>query len=220
MRANENTCRFSRRGANILWAFTLSTALWAGSGRAEPFVLPPPPDAHPPQLAGEFRADLVLPLHTTALCPASSECVLGNGMGVGLTGWYRWWRGSGVGIGYDLWILDGNGVYELSSIHHLRVGFRQNFLPEKLAHPFVGASLGIVLVGDTFLADGVGGALDVTAGVELEITESLAFTAALAMRLMSTSAFVSATDGVRRSDPFGVNAITMVRLGLVLLPSR
>ena len=39
------------------------------------FVVPPPPEAHPPRLSGEVRLDVVFPFEQDPLCPDGSACV-------------------------------------------------------------------------------------------------------------------------------------------------
>ena len=122
-----------------------------------------------------------------------------------------------MGIGYDIAFLDGNGVFELTTLQNIRATLRYYGLPRRLIHPFVGAHLGIILLGDTFSVDAAGASLDVFSGAEVEITSGLSFTGALAVRAFVTQSFVSESDGVARAEEVGVNVAIMLRVGLILM---
>ncbi len=191
----------------------------APSARAgEPFEVPRPPQEHPPIIAGEARVDVVFPLARRPLCPRGSECVFGGGAGLGGVLEWRWPSGWGLGFGYDVWFLDGNGVHELTTMQVLRLTFRHHFLLERQAHPWVGGALGGLVFGDTFAADAGGALLDVQAGLEVELTASLVFTAGVLGRFFATSSFRTASDGVERAERIGVNGALVLTAGLVLLP--
>lgn len=181
------------------------------------FELPPPPETLPPQLAGEARLDVVFPLAQGRLCPPGELCVFGGGGGVG--GLVEWRRASGLalGVGYDVWFLDGNGVHELSTLQAVRFNLRKFFLPHREVHPYVGGAVGALLFGDTFRHNAVGALVDLTFGFEVEISPTLAFTAGIAVRLFYTTEFESRSDGVIRGDNFGVDGAAALQVGLVLL---
>ena len=144
--------------------------------------------------------------------------MFGGGAGLGGVLEWRWPSGLGMGLGYDLWLLDGNGVHELSTMQAVRWTLRYHFLPDRLVHPWVGGGLGGLLFGDTFAADAGGVLADLQAGVEVELTASLAFTVGLLARFFTTSSFRTASDGVERADDVGLNGALVLTAGLVLLP--
>ena len=67
-----------------------------------------------------------------------------------------------------------------------------------MVHPYVGAGVGAMLFGDTLRVASVGGVLDVLAGVEFELTETLSLTTGVQWRLFTLSSFESEPDGVGR----------------------
>jgi len=216
----------SRSGRVVGTALVLGSLL-APTAHAQPpanaeaedaFELPPPRDSHPPHLAGEFHAELVFPFEDENICPRGAACIFGDGAGIGATLWWRYPRGFALGARYDVWFLDGNGVHELSSLQVLSFVLRQTFKLQHLMHPFLGVGIGGLLFGDTFQDNAVGGALDATAGLEIEITSQLAFTTALTARIFTTNAFNSRSDAVSRGEGFGLNAALALQFGLVLLP--
>ena len=189
----------------------------AGAAQDDVFELPPPPETLPPHRAGEFQVAMVFPVQREPLCPEGRACVFGGGGGIAATLEWRWPRGVALGVGYDVWFLDGNGVYEIASLQYLRGRFRYYGFRRSLVHPFVGASVGAILFGDVFQQNAFGAGVEGAAGIELEITATLSFTAALAARFFATGPFNSDSDGVRRSDGFGVNSALALQFGLVLI---
>jgi len=200
-----------------LSALVLVAGLAAAPARAEPFEEPPAPDEVPARRAGELLVDAVFPLITTPLCPIDAQCIFGGGGGVGATLEWRYPRGLAVGFGYDVSFLDGSGVWELSTLQMIRGTVRYYGIRERLIHPYAGASAGLILLGDTFQASGVGGGVDLFAGAEVEITSGLSFTGALAVRTFVTNEFTTSGDAVTRADSFGLNVAIMLRFGLVLV---
>lgn len=191
--------------------------LVASPALAEPFELPPPRNEQPVRLAGEVDLLVVFPFAQDSLCPAGSECILGSGAGIGGLLEWRFPRGLGIGVGYDAWFLDGNGVVELSTFQALRATLRYRLLRDRQVHPYLGAAIGGLILGDTFRAEAVGGIVDMLLGVEIELSADLAFTAGVLVRLLSTSAFRSNSDGVERSQGFGIDGAAALTVGLVLL---
>lgn len=187
-----------------------------GFAEAQEYSPPPPPDDHPARITGEVHLDVVLPIATRPLCPEGSGCVFGGGGGIGGVLEWRWPRGQTVGLGYDVWFLDGNGVHELSTLQALRAVTRRFFLRERQVHPYVGASLGVLLFGDAFRHRAVGGLVDLLLGIESEITPTLSFVVGVAVRLFTTSRFTSVSDGVERSGRFGLDSAALLQIGLIL----
>jgi hypothetical protein len=192
-------------------------SLVAAQEGAGAFELPPPPDSLGPHRVGEFYMSFVFPVARDPLCPADAACIFGGGGGVGALTEWRWPRGPAVGFGYDLWFLNGNAVFELTTVQFLKAHFRYYGLKEKLAHPFVGVGLGFLLLGDVFRRNAVGAGVEGTVGVELELTSRLAFTSQLSLRAFATNGFRSRSDGVDRAVDFGVDVAASLTFGLVLL---
>lgn len=189
----------------------------ASGVRAEPFELPPPRSELPVRLAGEVSLQLVFPFAQDSLCPEGSDCILGSGGGLGGLLEWRLPSGLGLGIGYDAWFLDGNGVNELSTFQALRFSLRYKLLRDRQVHPYLGGSIGGLVLGDTFDAEAVGGIVDLLLGVEIELSATLAFTAGVVVRFLTTSSFRSNSDGVERAQGFGVDGAAALKVGLVLL---
>jgi hypothetical protein len=177
----------------------------------------PEPRRRPPRLAGEVHLEAVVPVATAPLCPADAACILGAGAGVGGVVERRWWSGVSLGLAYDAWFLNGNGVYEVTVVQSLGALLRQQFLLENMAHPFVGVGVGGVLLGENFGASAAGLALEGHFGVEIEMSPALAVTITTVWRLFVTTSFRTPADGVRRVADQGPNLAATLRLGLVIL---
>ncbi len=184
---------------------------------SEVFLLPPDPKLQPPSIAIQIHAEALSPVATRAICPGGARCVLGGGGGVGGVLERRAPWGFALGLGYDAFFLDGNGVYELSVLQAFRVGVRYRFLRERSIHPYVGVGFGALIFGDTFRANTVGGVLSTELGAEFELGGTLSFVAALTARMFSVKEFVSTGDDVQRAADFGINAMVGLQLGVVLL---
>lgn len=204
--------------ASLRFCGLLLLALHAlgGVAGADDHAPPPPPDDHPPRITGEVHLDVVLPIATRPLCPTGSGCVFGGGGGIGGMLEWRWPRGQTVGLGYDVWFLDGNGVHELSTLQSLRAVTRRFFLRDRQVHPYLGASLGVLLFGEAFRHRAVGGLVDLLLGIESEITPTLSFVVGVAVRLFTTSRFTSRSDDVVRSGRFGLDSAALLQVGLIL----
>lgn len=180
-----------------------------------PVPLPSERSAH---FAGEVHLEAVFPIVTRPLCPPGAACIFGGGAGVGLLFERRWRTGWAIGGAYDLWILDGNGVHEVTTIQDLAVSLRYRFLRQNISHPFVAGQIGALLLGDSFGVAAAGGSVEAIVGVEIEMSPNLALVVASAWRLFMTSSFETGNDGVRRVEDQGVNLGATLRLGLAILP--
>jgi hypothetical protein len=183
----------------------------------KPEALIPSPDELPPVLAGDVHASGVFPVADDALCPADAECIFGGGGGLGGGIERRWPSGYAMGVGYDFWFLDANGVYEITVLQMVSLGVRYFFLPKLQSHPFIGGRIGGLVLGDTFKVDSVGAAAQLRAGVEIEITDTVAFSVASAWRLFFASAFTTPNDGVERAQGGGVSVAGTLQFGLSIL---
>lgn len=217
----------SRAQNSVILAGAL-VALWGGLGpeavaraqgdeAAPEFLVPPAPDNQSPRIAGEVHLDLAFALADSNICPSGGECVFNSGGGIGGALERRYPSGAAVGIGYDAWFLDGNGVYELATLQVLRGYVKYLLLHDRFMHPFFGVGVGGVLFGDSFRVESVGGALDFISGVELEVSPTLAVTTTLTWRLVMNTAFTTENDMFPRSQSPGVNVALGLQFGLVIL---
>lgn len=198
----------------------LAVAAWAGPAAAQdtgpPLELPPAPGEQAPILVGEVHAQSVFPIVDGPLCPADATCIFRAGGGVGARIERLLPTGLSLGILYDGWFLDGGGVYEIGVAHLLHFGARYQFLRERLLHPFVGASLGGLIFGDSFGADAIGGAAQLQGGVEIELTAHLALSLAMSWWVLTTTSFTTVQDGVERGRGAGLSVATALQLGLAI----
>lgn len=210
----------TRKYAPVLmfWACFAPVFVASTPVRADEFAPPPPPRDHAPTVAGEVHLDVVFPFADRPLCPPEGACVFGGGGGIGGIIEWRYPSGWAIGAGYDVWLLDGNGVHELSTLQALRLVGRRSFLRTRQIHPFVGAAIGGLLFGDAFRRNAGGGLVDLFTGFELEINATLAFVVDVGVRLFATSAFTSRSDELDRASDFGIDGAAILQVGLVLTP--
>lgn len=189
----------------------------ATGARADELVLPPEPDERPPRRSIEIDLGLTAPLFSGSLCPSGHRCLVGGGASFGVLVERRRPRGFSLGIGYELALLDGHTVYEISTTQELFVAFRHFFLPREALHPFVSSGGGVVVLGDTFRIDtvGVNGHLDV--GLEAELSETVACTFGLGLRMGWFLPFSTEVDNARRSRGGEPTLLVLARVGLVLI---
>lgn len=186
-------------------------------GRA-PHVEPPPaPESREPELIAQVHLGAVIPLERTDICPGESLCVLGGGAIVGMEIERRWPFGLGVLVAYDAWFVDSGGVFELGVAQIVRAAAQYVFLDEASVHPAIHLGVGALVFGDTLLVSTVGGAIDLGASVELELTESVALTFGAQAWLFTTSPFTTERDRTMRSEGLGLNAALQINMGLSIL---
>jgi hypothetical protein len=176
---------------------------------------PPAPEEHEPTPAVSMNVAAVAPIERSTICPVGHDCVIGVGVGVGVQ--VEWRSADRVGLvaGYDFWLLDGNGVYELGALHASRVGLRYVVDDATRVHPFIDAAVGLLAFGDAANVATLGGLVTAGAGAEIELTESVAFVAALESWFFATGSFVT-PDGAWRSSGFGVNAALQITVGIAI----
>lgn len=185
--------------------------------RAERHVEPPPaPESRDPELNTELRLGAVWPLERTDICPGDSLCVLGAGGTFGIEIERRWSIGLGISLAYDAWFVDSGGVFELGVVQIVRAGLRYVFGTEWLVHPAVHIGGGALVFGDTLLISTVGGAINGGASAELELTESVALTAAAQLWFFTTSPFTTGRDRTPRSGGAGLNLALQASVGLTI----
>lgn len=184
---------------------------------AEPFELPRPPEELDAVLAVEVHVSAVQPVLRDPLCPPGADCVFGAGGGVGGSLERRWPTGMSLGLAYDAWFLDSNNIYELALMQMLSARVRYYMLQDTALHPHLGVGAGALIFGDTLQIATVGFAVEVSVGVEWEVTESIAVSAALPWRLFTTSSFQTTRDRAERAEEAGINLAVSLQLGLTIV---
>lgn len=214
---------------------TLAMALWlaapglllaqapgsapAADGRAGrvPVLTPPPsPAEHEPVLLVDVYLGLVTPLERSDICPGGASCVLGGGAVVGGEIERRWAFGLGIFLGYEAWFVESGGVFELGTAQLIRAGLRFSFLESQVVHPAIHVGAGAMVFGDALFVSTVGGALDLGATTEIELTDSVAATVGAKTWLFTTGPFTT-RDEVERSQGAGINVALMLSVGLSIL---
>jgi hypothetical protein len=107
-------------------------------------------------------------------------------------------------------------VFELAALHAIRAGVRYVIDDDSLIHPFIEGAIGGIAFGETASVVALGGLVSLGAGMEIELSESVAFVSSLQAWFLSTGPFRT-REGALRSDPFGVNIALQVTLGISVL---
>lgn len=164
----------------------------------------------------EVHGAAILPLEQSTVCPAGSDCVLGTGFGIG--GFFLRRSPDGIGLlaGYEVWLLDGGGVYEISALHSVRLGVRWSLDVSQRAQPFLQATLGGLLLTDPGQATTAGGIVTVGGGTEVELTDTVSVSLGAELTFLSVAPF-STRDGTLRARDFGVNVGLEIHGGVVVL---
>jgi hypothetical protein len=185
---------------------------------AAPHVEPPPaPASRQPELLAHVHLGAVIPLERSDICPGESICVLGAGAVVGVEIERRWPFGLGVSVAYDAWFVDSGGVFELGTAQIVRAVLKWAFADEWSIHPTIHLGAGALVFGDTFLVATVGGAVDLGASAEIELTDSVVFFFGAQGWLFTTSPFTTARDRTPRSPGLGLSAALQLNVGLSIL---
>jgi len=178
---------------------------------------PPAPQEHGATLAVEIHGAALVPLSRDTICPASaSQCVLGLGLGVGAQIEWRTADRIGLFAGYDFWMLDSGGVYELGTIHAVRGGVRYTLDDSMVVHPFLDLAIGLLVFGDTASVATAGGLVTAGGGAEIELSESVLFVTSAEAWMFATGPFAT-RDGATRSADFGVNVALQLTVGVAIL---
>jgi hypothetical protein len=177
---------------------------------------PPPPETLPPEVTLEIRGAAIVPMFRDALCPANHECVFNAGVGVGVSVERRWSDGWGFLSRYDVWVLDAGSLYEIGTLHSVRIGARYVIDQATNVHPYLEALAGFLAFGDTTTVAAAGGSATAGVGTEIELTDVLVLDVDAELWALATG-FFATRDGVRRSDGFGVNLALQVSVGLEVL---
>ena len=216
------TSRGALRAASLALCTSLASSAAAQSTErtedAATHVEPPPaPESHDPDLLVGIHLGAIIPLERADICPGDSLCVLGGGGVFGIEIERRWPMGIGVLVAYDAWFVDAGGVFELGIVQIVRAGVRYAFGPDWVVHPAIHLGVGALVFGDTFLVSTVGGAVELGASAEIELTESVALTAGADAWLFTTSPFTTGRDRTMRSEGLGLNAALQINVGLTIV---
>lgn len=177
---------------------------------------PTPTRARDSVLAGEVHIQAVAPF-VDALCPRSTECLLNEGFGIGASLERRWTFGGALVFGYDLSFLSGSGVYEVGTLQTLRVGGKYVIQIGTQLQPYIDVEVGVLLFGDTFQVATGGGALQIGAGAEYELSDTLSLVFGAVFRGFTTGSFITVADSVvRGSDPSASLAL-LLEVGVLFL---
>lgn len=185
-----------------------------GTHHVEP---PPAPHEHGGTLEVEIHGAPLVPLARDTICPPSAlQCVLGAGLGVGAQLEWRTAERVGLFAGYDFFMLDSGGVYELGTLHALRGGVRYTLDDSLVVHPFLDLAVGLLLFGDTANVAAGGGVVTAGGGAEMELSESVLFVTSAEVWMFATGPFTT-RDGATRSADFGVNVALQLTVGVAIL---
>jgi hypothetical protein len=180
----------------------------------ESFELPPLPADLPAELVITVFFPAFAPVFDGHVCPAGETCVLGGGGGIGARIERRWSSGLGIALSYEAWFANSNGIYEIGVMQTLQMLVRYMFLPENVVHPWVGASVGGIIFGDTFRVATVGFVVDLLFGLSWELSHTVSFVAAAGLRLFALDAFEA--DRVLRAEGFGVDGTLEMQVGVAI----
>jgi hypothetical protein len=175
-----------------------------------------PPEEQDAVYALEVHGAAIVPLERSTLCPSGADCVFGGGFGVGGLLLRRSPDGIGLLVGYEVWLLDGGGVYEIAALHALRLGLRWTLDVRSRVQPFLQATAAALLLTDPGQATSGGGGITVGGGMEIEMTADVSFALAAELAFLSVGAFQT-RDGVLRARDFGVNVALEMTAGLVIV---
>ncbi|MCA9580154.1 MAG: hypothetical protein KC416_00075 [Myxococcales bacterium] len=178
--------------------------------------LPQPPSSLPPVFAVEAHASFVVPVSRVSLCPRAAECVFHGGFGVGGRVERRWASGLGLGLGYELWLLDSGAVYEIGVAQSVLLMGRYTLFDSHRLHPSLGLAAGPMIFGDTFGVATLGVNFIVSAGLEIELTEAISISLGVPWHVFLTGPFTTPADGVARAEE-GANTAFALHVGLLVL---
>ena len=175
------------------------------------------PEPARPRFGIEIDAGLVVPVSTGRLCPSGSECLLGSGLALGLSFSRRWESGLCIGFAYEPWVLNANDVYEATVMQGITPVVQWTFLPDGAVHPLVRLRGGLLLLGESFRVDTVGGIAEVAAGAEVEVSDRTSFVFLFGGSVFRTASFTTSSDDTRRAVSGGVDATLALRIGYIFL---
>jgi hypothetical protein len=204
----------SRAAAICCWALCLAVPHTLRAESADQADGPVGSDA---SFAIGPETGLVVPLSTQRLCPSGYPCIADVGWAVGLDFSYRWANGLALGFGYEFWLLSANGVYEIT-VPQMFLGLLQySFLPDRAIHPVLRVRGGFLMLGPSFRVATVGGAAEIGAGAEVELTPTTVVSFLLTGNLLHTQSFTTPGDGALRATDHVLDATLVLRIGFRFL---
>jgi hypothetical protein len=198
----------------IFFAMAITCAI-ASPARADGLEVYAPRQQNP-TYALEVHGGVLFPLETTQVCPPGGDCVVGAGFGLGTLLVRQEPDGVGLLLGYEVWLLDGNTVYEVTALHSIRFGLRWVLDTSSRVQPLLLATVAALLLTDPAEARSAGAMVTVGAGMEIELTADVSVSLAAELGLSSLAAFRT-PDGVDRARDFGVNVTLQTTAGLIIL---
>lgn len=199
---------------HLLALASTASSVWAQEVEVHHVEPPPAPLEHEPVLMVEVHGSAQVPVLRETICPQAYRCVFGAGIGVGAQLERRESSGLGLFAGYDLWLMDGGSVFEVSVLHAIRLGVRWVIEDWYQIHPFLDAAVGFLAFGDTATVSTVGGTVTVGGGAELEASDTVTVGTSVQGWMISLAPFTSAADSARRAEDFGINFAVEVTLGV------
>lgn len=196
----------------LLW---VGLVVGVGAARADGIEVYGPLEQEP-VWALEVHGSAIFPLERGAVCPSGSACLLGGGFGAGAFLLRRSPDGIGFLVGYEVWLLDGGGVYEVGALHSLRLGVRWTIDNSSIVQPLLQATAGAILLTDPAQASTAGGMVAAGTGLEIELTRDVSLSFAAELAFFSVAAFRT-RDGADRAADFGVNVALETSAGLVVV---
>jgi hypothetical protein len=201
----------------MCWLLSAGVACADAEGAAPAFEIPPAPRAARPRNAWEVHGSFAWPLNNGSLCPSGVGGVLQGGGGVGGSFERRWPTGFGAFAAYDLWFLDTDSVYELGVQQAWHGGLRYTMPTEVIFHPLFDVSLGLMGYGDTFRVATVGALIQVFAGAEVELSESIGLRFGFGLRVFSHGRFRTERDHIVRGSDGVFAESVFLELGLTVM---
>jgi len=196
---------------------SLTLLLTPASLLADSSELPGGPSKREGAFAIGPETGLVIPLSTKRLCPDGFGCLVDVGWAVEVGFSYRWKNGLGLGFGYEFWLMTGNAVYETPVVQSFLVNLQYSFLPDRAMHPLVRLRGGPLLLGPSFRVATVGGAAEIGAGAEVEISPDSVFSFLVTGNLLRTRSFVTEADDALRAASGSLDAMLVLRIGFNFL---
>jgi hypothetical protein len=188
-----------------------------GAALAEDAELPGGPAAREGSIAIGAETGMVIPLSTNRLCPEGYNCIADFGWAVGVNFSYRWAQGIGLGFGYEFWLLSANGVYETTVPQTFTALLQYSFLPDRSTHPLIRLRGGFLMLGPSFRVATIGGAAEIGAGGEVELSSNTVFSFLVTGNLLRTQPFTTPADGALRAADGALDAMLVLRLGFNFL---
>jgi hypothetical protein len=167
-----------------------------------------------PAWGWELHAGTFIPLTEGSLCPEGSKCMFQSGGGIGGSGEYRWPFGLALAATYDIWFLEGGGVYELGIFQQLGAALRYYFMQSHRLHPYIGFGATGILFGDAARLGTGGVGVQGLFGVELELSSVLALTACVRLHAFLLDSFVTPRDRTHRGDWGEVYQAMSIQIGI------